>query len=222
MSNSKMQAISHEATEMPINELEYMSNDDLAVALKKIIGFIGISAHAVALAARIWAEMERRGLDMSHYRKGLQFYLPLVVRGKLLPEMVEEVEGDADVLRPIAALTRDRQKELLQAGCLPVYDSKRQEIMMVPLEKLKAEQADLAIDEKLGALRSAEEQKLKTSSLVVIEPSKRQRVAQTMHLVVERSVGSRVQLAASSEFMTVSEYLLKHLPLAAPASKTPR
>jgi len=188
-----------------------MSEDELIVALKEAIG---TTVHGIAKAARIWVEMERRGLDLSNYRKSLHAYLPLVAQGKLLPETVVEFMGDVRILQRFAVIPRDQQRQLLQKGTIPVYDVRRQTVRQVPLAQLDADQAELAIDEKAGALRSPEQQKERAAIRPVAKKAaQKESPAQTMHLIVERSLGAKVRLAAEAESMTVTQYLAENLTL---------
>ena len=101
------------------------------------------------------------------------------------------------------------QRRLLQTRQIPVYDEKRQTMRLIPFDELDVAQAELAIDEKTGKLRSPEQQKASAS----IRRPHKDAPPQTMHLIVERSVGARVQLAAQAAHMNVSEYLTEHLPM---------
>lgn len=54
---------------------------------------IGLTVQSIVRVATIWAELERRGEDLSDIRFTLKAFLPLVARGQLAPEAVVEMAG---------------------------------------------------------------------------------------------------------------------------------
>lgn len=90
-------------------ELGSMSTQQLRTRLAQSLT---LSARHLSYLAVIWAELERRGEDLSDLRTGLAAYLPLIAAGTLDAEAVVRFAGRPSVLRALAALPREQQSAL--------------------------------------------------------------------------------------------------------------
>jgi hypothetical protein len=114
--------------------------------------------HLVRLAA-VWSELERRGVDLSKLRSGLRLWLPMIAAGKLAAEAVVQFAGQSMLLRALAELPLQRQRDLARG----------EEVVVVTLgpaggfasEKIPAHRliaADIGLVFDKGHIRTAEEQ----------------------------------------------------------------
>lgn len=113
-----MNEIALTAEAMP-SDLSAISTEDLRAALSQAIG---VTARTLGRLALIWQELEARGEDMSALRGGgLFFYLPLIAAGQLAPEAVVRCAGQATLLKHLASLPLEEQRDVLDRG-LPLAD----------------------------------------------------------------------------------------------------
>ncbi len=136
-------------------DLAAVSTDDLKTQLANAIG---VTAHTVARLAVIWAELERRGEDLSALRRGGLFsYLPYIAHGQLDPEVVVRCAGQAMLIRAMMDIPLTDQRRVLREG-LPVAvdDGGAIEERHLPVEDVTARDVRRAF---VGArLRSPAEQ----------------------------------------------------------------
>lgn len=92
-----------------------MPTDELRAELDRALRLT--VEHLNHLAA-VWAELERRGEDLSQLRKGVGRYVASIARGELLAEVVVAFAEDANALRRVAALPTGEQAEVV-AGRRP-------------------------------------------------------------------------------------------------------
>lgn len=86
-----------------------MSTEDLRSELARAVT---MTADALAFLATCWAELERRGEDLSTLRIGLAPYLRQVASGELAPEAVLAFAGKKMVLRWVSRQPIEEQKRL--------------------------------------------------------------------------------------------------------------
>ncbi|GLS13595.1 hypothetical protein [Hydrogenophaga electricum] len=98
-------------------ELGSMSTQTLRGELAKSLT---MSARHLQHLALIWAELEKRGEDLSDLRTGLAVYLPMIAAGRLDAEAVIRFAGQPTVLRSLANLPVERQHALALGGTVPV------------------------------------------------------------------------------------------------------
>ncbi|MFV0284743.1 MAG: hypothetical protein ACK5JE_13320 [Castellaniella sp.] len=131
---------------LPVAELGSASNQQLREELARSLTF---SAHHLAYLAAVWAELERRGEDLSDLRTGLAVYLPQIAAGRLDAEAVIRFAGQPTVLRSISGLSPDRQRALAKGEpvkVLTVDESGRFEESSIPAYALTASQARMVFD----------------------------------------------------------------------------
>lgn len=142
---------------LPAADLSNLSNQRLREELAKSLTF---SAQHLAYLATIWAELERRGEDLSDLRTGLAVYLPQIAAGRLDAEAVIRFAGQPTVLRSIAGLPLERQQALAHGEpikVLTVDEHGRFEPSEVPAYALTASQARMVFDG--DKIRSSDEQR---------------------------------------------------------------
>lgn len=130
-------------------ELQDVTTDDLR---RRLAEQIQITARHVAHMAAIWAELERRGEDMSALRSGIARYLPAVAAGRLVPEAVVRLAGNTVALRAVSSLTPDNQMRLLSTGVLRVVRSPDTQPDDVPITLLTTRDVSRAIDSVRGEI----------------------------------------------------------------------
>lgn len=85
---------------------------ELAAALK-------LTADHLVRLALVWAELERRGEDLSALKNGIGKYLPMIASGAVLAETVVAFAGEPLMLSRAAKLPVDEQRKAIEAGTVP-------------------------------------------------------------------------------------------------------
>lgn len=85
---------------------------ELATALK-------LTADHLVRLAMIWAELERRGEDLSALKNGIGKYLPMIASGAVLAETVVAFAGEPLMLSRAAKLPVEEQLKAIEAGTVP-------------------------------------------------------------------------------------------------------
>ncbi len=147
------QMINQTQAEQSCAVLREMSIDDLRAEFKKAVE---ITANHVARLALIWAELERRGEDMSALRSGIGAYLASVAAGRLIPEAVVRLAGNRTALRAIAYLSVGEQRRIITAGTIAV--KRHYAVEDVPIHRLTPADVGRAFDVLEGRIRSPAEQ----------------------------------------------------------------
>ncbi len=181
-------------------DLEHLTNDQLRHELGVQIA---LTADALFIAARIWIELQRRGVDMSALRSGLGRYLPLIARSELAPEAVVSFAGQRKLLQCLVGMPLEDQRRY--AAGKPIELAERDEagrMVMVSrrFTELSGREVMLAVDQ--GRVRSGAEQR---SSLA------RQAEQPTR---IRRRSGSVVQVAAKNGLLQIGRTRLEPLDLA--------
>lgn len=81
-----------------------------------------LTAETLMRLGQVWAELERRGEDLSDLRHGLARTLPLIASGRLAAEAVVAFVGRPAVLRSLDGLALSIQRELAQGRAVQVID----------------------------------------------------------------------------------------------------
>lgn len=113
--------------------------------------------HLVRLAA-IWAELERRGEDLSNLRSGLWSYMRAIAAGNLRPEIVVQYAGHTMLLNRLATLQLEDQDRLLADKTVPLVEYQDGQMLtrFVPITQLRASQIGQVIADRI---RTPEEQR---------------------------------------------------------------
>lgn len=133
-----------------------VSTEDLR---RELAASIGVTARTLVRMATIWAELERRGEDLSALRSGLMAYMPAIADGSLDPEAVVRCAGQATVLKMLASLPLIEQRRVLERG-VPLLELQAEggdmRTVDVPIERLSVAQARRAF--AVDHIRSATDQ----------------------------------------------------------------
>lgn len=116
----------------------------------------------------IWAELERRGEDLSDLRTGLAVYMPQIAAGRLDAGAVIRFAGQPTVLKTISGLALDQQQALTRGepvSVLTVDATGKYATAEMPAYALTAAQARMVFDG--NKIRSGEEQRAMLESVRV-------------------------------------------------------
>jgi hypothetical protein len=133
--------------------LESMSEDAL---YQELVRGLTLTAEALTRLSLVWAELEKRGRDLSDLREGLARYLPLIAGGLLAAEAVVAFAGRASVLRALEGLPLARQRDLASGGEVEVIEGDG--TVSVPLSRLPGSAIRLVFDQ--GRIRTPAQQRL--------------------------------------------------------------
>lgn len=118
-----------------------------------------LTAETLYRLGTIWAELERRGEDLSSLRHGLARTLPLIASGRLAAEAVVAFAGRPALLRALDGVPIDRQREYAAGSPVAVIDpADPSAVQQMPLERLPAAAIRLVFSD--GEIRSPESQRL--------------------------------------------------------------
>lgn len=118
-----------------------------------------LTAHTLTRLGQVWAELERRGEDLSDLRHGLARTLPLIASGRLAAEAVVAFAGRPSVLRAVEGLPLREQIQLSQGRAIQVIDpADPKAVQEMPLDRLPAAALRLVFAD--GEIRSPEAQRL--------------------------------------------------------------
>ena len=107
----------------------------------------------------VWAELERRGADLSALRTGLARLLPLIAAGHLAAEAVVTFAGRPAVLRALEGVPLDLQRRLAAGESVDAIDpTDPARVVSLPLAELPVAAVRLAFGG--GEMRSPDAQRL--------------------------------------------------------------
>ena len=98
---------------------------DTAVLREALYDAIGVTVSAIQRVAAIWAELERRGEDLSDIKFALAAYMRPVQAGRLLPEAVAQLAGRRRTLDAVASLPIEDQRRLIKGEAIEVVSTDR-------------------------------------------------------------------------------------------------
>lgn len=104
----------------PAAELDRIRSLDTPTLRAELAASLGVTARHLVHLAAVWAELERRGEDLSDLRTGIGVYLPAIAAGTVAPEAVVAFAGQPTLLRAVTSLPPDEQKRLASGGTVPV------------------------------------------------------------------------------------------------------
>jgi hypothetical protein len=98
---------------IPAGELSTIPTPALLGLLRDNLSF---GAKCILNAAKLWCELERRGVDLSPLRTGVikpfVEHFAGIVRGAVLPEVVLKYLGDKPMLKRVAAMSLEDQRAI--------------------------------------------------------------------------------------------------------------
>lgn len=136
--------------------LQGMSTEQLRAELAR---GLTLTADTLARLGHVWAELERRGENLSDLRHGLARTLPLIASGRLAAEAVVAFAGRPSVLRSLEGLAVARQIELAKGCAVQVIDpADPKAIQEMTLDRMPSAALRLVFAD--GEIRSPEAQRL--------------------------------------------------------------
>lgn len=135
-------------------ELQGISTVDLR---SRLDAAIGMTERAIRTVAAIWAELTRRGEDLSNIRFSLARFMLPVAEGRLLPKLVVAMSGQTRALSLVADLSVDDQAALVDGRPVEIYRGDDRVETKTLAEMTFAETALVIRD---GYIRSSDEQRL--------------------------------------------------------------
>ncbi|WP_145964413.1 hypothetical protein [Chromobacterium phragmitis] len=121
---------------------------------------VELTARHLMRLATIWAELERRGEDLSDLRVGLAAFLPQIAARQLSADAVIRFAGQKLLLNAVATLPLPEQERLARGGSVQLlsYDGHGETVVVdVPAHALSTQQVRQVFD--LGKVRSIDEQR---------------------------------------------------------------
>ena len=73
-----------------------------------------VTAKYISLLAKIWRELETRGVDLSDLKSGIAYYLPMIADNRLDPSAVLAFAGQQLLLREISLMPISKQISLVE------------------------------------------------------------------------------------------------------------
>jgi hypothetical protein len=141
---------------IPLNALQAAQTADLRAELAR--GLTLTAEHLTRLGA-IWAELERRGEDLSDLRAGLAEWLPKIAAGRLAAEAVVAFATKRLLLRAIEGVPLEQQRRLAAGEEVQVLAPGNPEgIASVPVTRLPPAAIRLVFQD--GELRTPQQQRL--------------------------------------------------------------
>ncbi len=121
---------------------------------------LSLTADTLMRLGTIWAELERRGEDLSELRHGLARTLPLIAGGRLAAEAVVAFAGRPALLRALEGVPLDRQRSLANGEAIEVIDpNTARGVLSMPLAQMPAAAVRLVFGED-GEVRTPQAQRL--------------------------------------------------------------
>lgn len=151
-------------------ELGAMSTQQLR---EKLAQSLTMTARHLQYLAILWAELEKRGEDLSDLRTGLAVYMPQIAAGRLDAEAVIRFAGQPTVLRSVAMLAVDEQRAIAQGKPVRVLTANAEgeyEAVELPAYTLTVAQARMVFDG--DKIRSPQEQRAMLESARVRKTSR--------------------------------------------------
>jgi len=127
--------------------LSQRSDDELLDHLRDLIA---TTAEHVQRLAAVWFELEKRGHDLSHLRTGIGRHLSAVALGRIAPEAVVRLAGNATAMRALTHLPIDEQRRILDVGTVAVQ--RYEGVVEVPIANLSPQDVARAFDPIEGRL----------------------------------------------------------------------
>lgn len=139
----------------PINDLAAMPTDKLRSELAH-----GLTLTAVTLTklGMVWAELERRGEDLSDLRIGIARTLPLIAAGRLAAEAVVAFAGRPMILRALEGVPLELQRRLADGEPIPIYLPGSDGPQSLPLARIPSAAITRVIAD--GIVRTPSEQRM--------------------------------------------------------------
>lgn len=136
-------------------ELQKLPTVDLRRELAK---GLTLTAETLIRLGVVWAELERRGEDLSELRTGIARTLPLIASGRIAAEAVVAFAGRPMVLRSLEGMDLALQRRLADGEPIPIYLPGEDGPRAMPLARIPAAAISRVIAD--GVVRTPAEQRL--------------------------------------------------------------
>jgi len=138
---------------------EQISEADTETLRLHLSHAVELTVRTIAYMAAIWAELTRRGEDLSDLKSGISRYLPQIADGSVDASVIVKCAGQPGLLRAMAAIPIEEQRKVLKRGTVQVVRGApgvKMEILDVPLSRLDADDVQVAFSR--GGLRKTSDQ----------------------------------------------------------------
>lgn len=119
-----------------------------------------VTAKYIQILAKVWRELENRGVDLNHLRSGIAYYLPMIADDKIDASVVLAFAGQQLLLREISLMPIDLQKKLANGELVKVVEYKKETktftTKTLPLKQISTRLYPQLFD--MGRLLSEQEQ----------------------------------------------------------------
>lgn len=137
------------------NDLAELTVEQLRAELSR---GLTLTATTLTRLGAVWAELERRGENLSDLRIGLARTLPLIASGRLAAEAVVAFAGRPMVLRSLEGVPLDEQRRLADGQPIPIYLPGASSPESLPLARIPSAAVSRVIVD--GTIRTPAEQRL--------------------------------------------------------------
>lgn len=151
------------------NQISHSSTQDLKTRLAESLEF---TAKHLTYMGMLWRELEQRGEDLSHLKKGMSVYIPMIAYGKIDARLVINYAGQQTLLSALAELDKEEQLKLIENPVVEFFDTKKESTEQKELIDLKASEIHQVFATK--KIRTAVEQ-IKIASKPGIESKVKKR-----------------------------------------------
>lgn len=139
---------------------EYQISEASTDALKeRLAESLEFTAKHLTYMGMLWRELESRGEDLSHLKKGMSIYIPMIAYGKLDARLVIGYAGQQTLLTALAELDTEEQLKLIEKPVVDVFDPSTEETKQKELIDLRASEIQQIFGTK-GVRSSVEQIKL--------------------------------------------------------------
>lgn len=104
------------------SQIQVASNDELMQLLSNTVM---ITSKYIWLLSKVWKELENRGVDLSHLRSGIAYYLPMIADAKIDASAVLAFAGQQLLLREISLMPIELQKSLASGDLVDLVEYKQ-------------------------------------------------------------------------------------------------
>lgn len=139
------------------SQIAAASNEQLLALLSDTLM---VTSRYIQILAKVWRELENRGVDLNHLRSGIAYYLPMIADDKIDASVVLAFAGQQLLLREISLMPIDLQKKLANGELVKVVEYKKETktftTKTLPLKQISTRLHPQLFD--MGRLLSEQEQ----------------------------------------------------------------
>lgn len=144
------------ALAIPERDVAILSTTDLRAELA---AGLTLTAQTLMRLAFVWAELERRGEDLSDLRRGIAATLPLIAAGTLAAEAVVAFAGRPSLMRAMIGLPLERQRAIAAGEPVQLVTAAGDgEYAVKPMPAIALTAAQVRQVFSVGEIRDADEQ----------------------------------------------------------------